>query len=316
MSSIDPDIYSFFVSFTDYKKYEEEMKVRYSKNKDNTECEEFSWNTKKFGDESANDICIKFKILRNVILSKKRGVNSGILDNNDYSYLNYWLNDMSKNATSTNKITIGEFRMKVDGVEGTFAGVLLHNKLYDIIEDDYQNIKLLEYLYLNYYRKFTEISGLKEGKKILCFEYVKELFDTYKKGIIQCPHDNSNFCKALEHFKGVYNKLYLGDYGVSEKCTDVDLFILPTYSDVSLGDKITAVGSILGPSFGTIFSMLLMYKFTPFGQWIRYKMGTNKEAHSNLYEKNDELLLDNSDSGYINADVNPYRISYDSITNY
>ncbi|SBT78576.1 PIR protein [Plasmodium ovale] len=316
MSSSKPDIYSFFDNFINYKGYEIEMEQTILGGKDKTKCDSFTRDNRKFGDETANSICVKFKILCNVIESKKKP-NPTKLDDRDFAYINYWLNGKLRNTTISNKLTAYHFQDTMTNYENDlFKYSKLDKKLYDITEDDYQNIKLLEYLYLNYYEKFTKISRLTEEKKILCFEYVKELFDTYKKGIIQCPHDNSNFCKALEHFKRKYNKIYLEDSDISENCTDGELLILPTYSDVSLGDKITAVGSILGPSFGTLFTMLLMYKFTPFGQWMRHKIGTNKGAHSNLYEQNDELLLDNSDSGYINSDVNPYSISYDSITNY
>ncbi|SBT02471.1 PIR Superfamily Protein [Plasmodium ovale curtisi] len=317
MNHVVADIYSFFESFKDYKMYEKEMEVKLSKDNHNTKCDSFISDDRKFGTETANSICVKFKILCNVIETRKIPRIRSVLDEKDYSYINYWLNGKLRNTTITDKLTAYDFQDTMTTQESDlFNYPYLDKKLYDIVEDDYQNMKLLEHLHVNYYENFVKISDLTKEKKILCFEHVKELFDTYKKGIIQCPHDNSNFCKALEHFKREYEKLYLGDYDISEKCTDGELLILPTYSDVSLGDKITTVGSILGPSFGTLFAMLLLYKTTPFGQWIRYKMGTNKGSHSNLYEKNDELLLDNSDSCYINSGVNPYSVSYDSITNY
>ncbi|SBT55760.1 PIR Superfamily Protein [Plasmodium ovale wallikeri] len=314
MSTIDPDIYSFFVSFENYNEYEQEMNVRYSKNKDNTTCEEFAWNTKIFGDENANDICIKFKILRKVILFKKKGRNSGILDNKDYSYLNYWLNNMSKNATGNNNLTVKQFQDTMGSVEGDFVGVALDKKLYDLPRDHYNNMILLKELYIEYVKIFEHSDKIVEGNTA-CIGYFKKYIDTYKKCIIKCPDDTSSFCKALKGIKAEYEKIYLGKDGISEKCPDKKLTILPTFKDVSTGDNITFAGSIVGPSFGMLLTLLFLYKFTPFGQWIHTKLGRNKGEYNNLYEENSQSFLNTSDNEDINFDENAYSISYDSLVN-
>ncbi|SBS99487.1 PIR Superfamily Protein [Plasmodium ovale curtisi] len=315
MSSEIPDIYSFFEMFQEYKKYESYIDTKFSEIKQNAKCDSYLHDHREFGTDSANNICVKFKILRNYIESKKKP-NLTKLDDKDFSYINYWLNGRLKNSSVSDKLTVEDFQDTMSNTEDDlFTYPNLDKKLYDIGEDDYQNMKLLEHLHVNYFRNFTEISTLTKEKKILCFEHVKELFDTYKKGIIQCPHDNSNFCKALEHFKREYNKIYWGDYDISEKCTDGELLILPTYSDVSLGEKITVASSILGPSFGTVFTLIFLFKFTPFGQWLRAKIGTNRRTLSKIYELNDQPLLNISDNENINIGENSYYISYDTVGN-
>ncbi|SBT55762.1 PIR Superfamily Protein [Plasmodium ovale wallikeri] len=315
MSSEIPDIYSFFEMFTEYKRYESYIDTNFLEIKRNTKCHSYLYDQREFGTDSANNICVKFKILRDVIESKKKP-NPTKLDDRDFAYINYWLNGRLRNTTVSNKLTAYHFQDTMTTYENDlFNYSNLDKKLYDIREDDYQNMKLLEYLHLNYFGKFTEISRLTEEKKILCFEYVKELFDTYKKGIIQCPHDNSNFCKALKHFKGEYEKIYLGKYDISKKCSDGELLKLPTYEDVSRNKQITIVGTVLGPSFGTLFTLIFLYKFTPFGQWLHAKIGTNRGTHSKIYELNDEPLLNTSDLENINFDENPYHISYDAVGN-
>ncbi|SBT00188.1 PIR Superfamily Protein, partial [Plasmodium ovale curtisi] len=82
------------------------------------------------------------------------------------------------------------------------------------------------------------------------------------------------------------------------------------YSEVSVERRNTIIGLVLGPSFGTLCTILFLYKFTPFGQWMHAKIGTNNESHINLHEENNQPLLDNSDNKYINFDDSPYCISY------
>ncbi|SBT53048.1 PIR Superfamily Protein [Plasmodium ovale wallikeri] len=318
MSDTEPDIvcYSFFESFKEYKTREAEMKVIFSRNTNNPTCETHSWGSKKFGNDSAINICIQFKILCDVIQNRKEPRNRSNIDDKDFAYLNYWLNGHSRNTTSSNSVTFKEFQMNMDLVEDIFITVPLNGKLYDLEEDDFQNMKLLDYLHSNYFGNVTKISDLTEEKNISCFKHVKELLNTYKRGIIQCHIDNTNFCKALKHFEKEYNKIFFTEDSITDKCTDQELLKLPTYDDVSLEEKnISVVGSILGPSFGTLFTMLILYKFTPIGQWINSKIGKNIETQSILCDENDESLLNISDSEHINFCDNSYLISYDSVVN-
>ncbi|SBT82920.1 PIR protein [Plasmodium ovale] len=290
------------------------MNVRYSNNKDNTICETYSWNTKQFGDESANDICIKFKILRKVILSKKKGVNSEILDHKDYSYLNYWLNYMSKNATSSNNLNVKQFQNTMGSVEGDFVAVSFDEKLYDLPEVDYNNMILLKELQTEYSEIFKHSDKILKGNTA-CIGYFKKYIDTYKKCIIKCPHDETSFCKALKGIKAEYDKTYLNVHGISENCPDKELTILPTFNDVSIRDNMTVAGSVVGPSFGMLLTLLFLYKFTPFGQWIHTKIGRSKVEYNNLYEQNSQSFLNTSDNESINMNDDPYHISYNSMRN-
>ncbi|SBT01840.1 PIR Superfamily Protein [Plasmodium ovale curtisi] len=308
MSSKNPEIYSFFKDFTEYKKYEQGIKVILEGGHDVAQCDYFSSDSRNFGNESAKDICVKFMILYNII-EEKRCQKIKFVDNKDFAYLNYWLNDLSKNTTGSNNITIKEFQMKVGSVEDTFAGVLLDNKLYDMNDEEFHNTNLLYELKINYAKIFLHSSKMLQGNTP-CIGYIQKYINTYKKCIIQCPDDDTNFCKALTHFKEEYAENILGTIGLSEQCPDKSLLKLPTYSEVSVERRNTIIGSVLGPSFGTLCTILFLYKFTPFGQWIHAKIRRNNEAHNNLHEESNKLLLDNSDNEYINFDDSPYGISY------
>lgn len=157
-------------------------------------------------------------------------------------------------------ISVENFHYKMTHIENDLAGYdIFAGKLYNIRDVDFENMKLLDYLYVNHGIIFKNISDERE-KNISCLQRFQELIDKYKKGITQCRIDNSNFCKALRDFKEEYEKDFIREYSITEKCIDQEYLKLPTYYDVSQGNKITFVSSILGPIFGTLFALLFFYK--------------------------------------------------------
>ncbi|SBS94063.1 PIR Superfamily Protein [Plasmodium ovale curtisi] len=296
MSSSVQDIYSFFEFFKKYKSYESAMEKKYLEGTHDTSCDSYLSDFQNLGTERANDICVKFKILYNLIISTKTSPNSKSLDDIDFAYLNYWLNAMSRSTTISNKLTVEEFQKSVGNIELEFANVMFDGKFYDIEEDDFETMELLDYLHLNNGEIYSKIIKITKEDKIICFPYVQELIQKYKKGIIKCPLDITNFCKALKYFKGEYENIYFGEFGISKNCIDGDRIQLPTYYDVSLEVRKNTI-------------------FTPFGQWVRAKIGKNKETQNNLYGENDSSLLNTSDKLNIDFDEDPYRISYESMQN-
>ncbi|SBS94062.1 PIR Superfamily Protein [Plasmodium ovale curtisi] len=315
MSFVEPDIYSFFVSFKNYKGYEFYVDNNFSRMKQDTKCSSFTPDVPISGDETANNICMKFKILYNLIISTKTSPNSKSLDDIDFAYLNYWLNGKLKNNSTSHNLTVEKFQKNMSHIEEEFVHDNFDGKLYDLGEDDYKNMNLLNYLYENYGIIFNNISSNTKEEKISCLQYAHEFIDNYKKCIIQCPLDDTKFCKALKNFKEEYDKIFFTEGSITEKCIDQELLRLTTYKDISVGDKITIVGTILGPSFGTLFASVFLYKFTPFRQWIRAKIRRNQGEDSKLFEENDPSFLDISDNEHISFDQYPYHISYDSVVN-
>ncbi|SBS99595.1 PIR Superfamily Protein, partial [Plasmodium ovale curtisi] len=258
---------------------------------------------------------VKFKILYNFIILKKNTSESKSLNDIDFSYLNYWLNTKSRNTTIINGLSVYDFQEKMGHAENEFIDVYFDEKLYDIEENVFKNMNLLNYLYDNYGVIFKNISDNTKKEKISCLQYAQEFIDNYKKCIIQCPLDDTNFCKALKHFKKEYDEIFFTEGSITEKCIDQELLKLPTYKDVSTEHKITVVNTILAPSIGTLLSSFFLYKFTPFRQWIRAKIRRNQGEDSKLFEENDPSFLDISDNEHISFDQNPYHISYDSVVN-
>ncbi|SBT43958.1 PIR Superfamily Protein [Plasmodium ovale wallikeri] len=317
MSYEIPDIYSFFSDFKTYMQYDNYIEKNSGKDEHNNTCHAFISDVNISSSETANNICAKFKNLYKFIHTTKESKRSEYLDDNDFAYLNYWLNNKLRNNTLRHNVTVNVFHKKMNSTEEEFTSYdIFEKKLFDFEDIDFTNMNLLTNLYIENSKFYENINSRKEEEKISCLEYNKELINTYKKGIIQCHLYDTNFCKALKHFEGEYVKIS-GPNSISEKCTDRKFLKLPTYEDVSQGDKkFTVVGSVLGPSVATLFTSIFLYMFTPFGQWIRGKMGKKKEAHSKLYEENDQSLLNTSDNEYSNTDYNEYHLSYDTLANY
>ncbi|SBT55169.1 PIR Superfamily Protein [Plasmodium ovale wallikeri] len=313
MASKEPDIYSFFMSIKEYYGYAEEMSTKLRGTTENTKCYYFSSDPRNFGTEHVKDVCVKFIMLYNVIYEKRQNKKK-IVNDNDFAFLNYWLNSFSKSAKISPYITVNEFQKTVGDREQEFATFTLEEKLYDMKDEDYDNMNLLNELQYNYGEIFKNGGYIVKGDKP-CIGYFEKFINTYKNCIIKCPDDDTSFCRALKYIKEEYKQKLLGDDGISEYCIDREKLQLPSYSDVSAGNNITMVGTVLGPSFGTLSTLFLLYKFTPLGQWILAKIGTNKGAYNNLYETYDKPLPYNSYNEYINSDYNEYHISYDSVAN-
>ncbi|SBS95633.1 PIR Superfamily Protein [Plasmodium ovale curtisi] len=316
MSSAAPDVYSFFKEFKKYKLYEGEMEKKFLDKKESTTCDAFETNVEISSTEKANDICKKFKIFYKFIIYINENSQSKFnsLYNNDFAYLNYWLNGKLRNTKISHNINVESFYESMSTREREFTGNnLFEKKLFHIKEDDFKNMELLISLENSYSEIFKDIFSREYEEKISCLGYYTKYINTYEDGIRRCSN-NTNFCNALNIYIEKYNEVYVPEI-ISKKCTDKEIPKLPIYRDVSLGNKINVVGSILGPSFGTFFTFIFLYKLTPFGKWINAKILTKKEAHGNLYETDEQVLLNTSDEENINFGENAYHISYDAVGN-
>ncbi|SBT02580.1 PIR Superfamily Protein [Plasmodium ovale curtisi] len=296
MSSSESNMYAFFENFKTYRLYEMEMEQTIVRGRNDTKCDSFSYDDRKFGTEKANHVCVKFKILYQIIKSKKNQPNNRTLDDIDFAYLNYWLNIISRNNMISNNLTVDEFQSVMSHVENEFFYDDFDEKLYDIKDKDFNNMNLLNELQNNHAEIYNNLSTRIQEENKVCRQYFQKYIDTYKKGIIKCPHDNTSFCKALRHIKGEYERDFLEQYAVTEKCIDLEFIKLPTYNEVSLEEKKNTI-------------------FTPFRQWIHSKIGLKKGTNSNLYEEHNQSFLNISDNEDINSDYNQYGISYDSVVN-
>ncbi|SBT73682.1 PIR protein [Plasmodium ovale] len=76
------------------------------------------------------------------------------------------------------------------------------------------------------------------------------------------------------------------------------------------------ISGIIGGTFLGTFALLLMsYKYTPFGPWLRQKKDVANNLFNNNEIRNHELLINNSENENINLDEQLYHIKYYSAEN-
>ncbi|SBT02565.1 PIR Superfamily Protein [Plasmodium ovale curtisi] len=139
------------------------------------------------------------------------------------------------------------------------------------------------------------------GKKETC---TGDCFDLYIKYVGECRKGYDNdFCNELKNFIAKYN-FFIQDILLlkGEK-----YLLLPV-------DYFDVVGIIIIPFvliIGTSLILPLLYKFTPFGLWMRHQIGKNKNTLDNIHEEARDLLhnyeIDNKNSRTQN-----YNITYNS----
>ncbi|SBS99877.1 PIR Superfamily Protein [Plasmodium ovale curtisi] len=85
------------------------------------------------------------------------------LNNNDLAYLNYWLNRLSRNTTTSHDLTVDHFQKEMSDRELEFVSVTFDKKLYDIKDKDFNNMILLSDLYDNMAENFQSTSSKEEN---------------------------------------------------------------------------------------------------------------------------------------------------------
>ncbi|SBT00865.1 PIR Superfamily Protein [Plasmodium ovale curtisi] len=303
MSTTQPDKYLFFNDYKTYKLYEDHIEKDFLNGKHRNACSSSLPDAEDSNSEFAKDICAKFKHFYDFIILTKGESKPKSLDNKDFTYLNYWLNSKLRINTISSHINVNDIHNKLKNCDSEIAGKgKFEGNLYEIEDEDFENMNLLNKLHNSHSEIFNNISKHRTGK-ISCLKQYTEFIDTYKKGISQCHNDNINFCHALNIYKNKYKEIY-GTNSISDKCSDADLLKLPTYKDIARENC-------------TLFEKEdeKNFVFTPLGKWIRSKKVPNKEAHNNIYGKNDHSFLNTSDNESINMNDDPYHISYNSMGN-
>ncbi|SBT56051.1 PIR Superfamily Protein [Plasmodium ovale wallikeri] len=216
-------------------------------------------------------------------------------------YLFYWLhNDILKNKSPV-EITL-----------------ILYKELYRRYNDeDNLNIlnKYIEQMNENTSDKLVKLTGIydtfkkfekevtSEGAEKKCTSDCVKLFSTY---VHECRtgYDN-DFCNELKIFREKYNffiKTYI--------YCDEQYFLPP----VDLFDIVRIIIVPLVLIVVTSFIFPLLYKFTPFGQWIQHKIVKKKNMWDNTNQEENHLLhnyeMDRDDSS-----KKHYKLVYSSSLN-
>ncbi|SBT84282.1 PIR protein [Plasmodium ovale] len=305
--------------------YYEEL-VQYVKGKDTEvknekNCDDIILDTEFYQNQSAKEICQEFKFLYKSFgeHQNKKISEAGTLTDYDCNFLNYWLNDKLRKTVNDDTNYVKEFYKKIKEQDDSFFSNPKDLEEHLHVIDPYvlENMKLLYELY-DSKQKIVEImhdSNSTEDKKELCNGYTKTCYDNYKKSMDNCLNIYDDFYKALKVFETDYKHLIEQETDESGHCKDSEYFLLPDYDSVLEKQRNIMAGKILSAPLILSFVIPLLYKYTPFGPFLRAKTKMIKNWWMNPEKNESELLLSSTDIEDNIFDNGEYNIGYYSETN-
>ncbi|SBT53758.1 PIR Superfamily Protein [Plasmodium ovale wallikeri] len=268
---------------------------------------------------SQDSICKQFKFMHSKLF-EVYGIREDESDNNNAcSFLIYWLNNELNGNDNNASICVKDFYDKMKNKDNSFLVKDLCGKdVYNLERYDLENMNVL----YNLYRIRSKINTLRDNEnpnRGSC-SHIKECYDKYKEGIINCKNNCFAFRNALQLFKAKYDlELKILSRGLGP-CKSDEIVFLPDWNDVleeyqterNKQMKNTTL-TILIPTFGFILTSIF-FKFTPFGQFLGKKIW-KKNIMNTDYEKENVLLSHLSDVENINFDGGEYNVGYYSSSN-
>ncbi|SBS91316.1 PIR Superfamily Protein [Plasmodium ovale curtisi] len=282
--------------------------------------------------ENPHIICEKFKYIYNLLSNSMRGVKQGgTLGNNDWAFLNYWLNEKLRDTNTEPSICVKDFYEKLREMDENYFKIRsTEDKLFNMKKDEFENMKKLFELY-NIKNKVSEtmVEGIPEEKSALCSVYTEEFNKKYRDAIINCRDGCSIFFNILTDFKNKYRDEFSFYSKTSIFCKYKELFELPDYETVLKEHKrgtfkmiitVPVLFPLLGMFFTFIFSDMVKYNkyfnLTHFRQKAFEKIKSTKNILLGARERSNELLSYTSDNDNIIGNHEEYSIRYYSIGNY
>ncbi|SBT83079.1 PIR protein [Plasmodium ovale] len=263
------------------------------------------------------DIFQEFKLLYKLLKEKSivQTITGDIFSDNDCNFLNYWLNGKLRDNVKYGAINVKDFyeKMKDNDVEFFSSNCKLDKHFYNIDTEISENMKILYELY-HTKQKILDImlkQDYSDNGQLLCPQYTKECHEKYIEGMDKCLNDYDDLYKALKEFKNEYK------YGIEEVtdesgyCSISEHFQLPEYDSVleKKQKKIMLIQNITIPLI-MLFIIPLLYKYTPFGPFLRTKINMVKDKWMNADKNESELLSIFTDTEDNISENGEYNIGY------
>ncbi|CAI7722600.1 PIR protein [Plasmodium vivax] len=266
----------------------------------------------------SNHVCEKFNKLYNLLCKKK----TKTCNENDYLFLNFWLNNSLYSKGEQYQIDIKEYFQKLkNNVKGFKEDTKLENSLSKINNDILENMNILYNLHTslrNIYNGFKEVCKDRET----CLRYYNIFVGEYKKGIIKCSNNDNNFCIGINQLNKFYTQ-FKKNSSLSKEFESSDLVDLPTYEEVAkefsikYAKKMTMmICSILGPVFGIITLWICIKKLKSFGKRGNIVKGKDKRNSTTIDKKTEHMLFDPSYTGEAEVKRGKYKVPYNNVGNY
>ncbi|SBT51791.1 PIR Superfamily Protein [Plasmodium ovale wallikeri] len=311
--------YDFFDNFDDYDKFVDIPSVSFNIGGINKGCDSLNFDNNLTNISSQDNICKQFKFLHSKLFQDGDKQKEESYNKKHCSFLNYWINNKLYGKDNNASICVKDFYDKMKETDSNFfVKDLCGNYVYNLEKYDLKNMNVL----YNLYSIKNRISILRDRKTSIegsCSQYVKECYDKYNEGIINCEDNCSAFCIALQLFKAKYDPELRVHSSGSGPCKGEEIVVLPDCNEVmeeyqterNKQMKNTTL-TILIPTFA--FILALIFKFTPFGQFLGKKIWKKNIMNSD-YEKENVLLSHLSDVENINFDDGEYNVGYYSSSN-
>ncbi|SBT55214.1 PIR Superfamily Protein [Plasmodium ovale wallikeri] len=275
--------------------------------------------------EKINDSCIHFlkylKYLKeNISLHQKTGY---------CKFLNYTLNINLQNYLKNTQRTLNFYKMlNTEYPSQDYYIEVCENEIRYIEKFVLGNIETLYNLYDNF-GKYK--SGSTSGNLSQCY-YANACASIYNNCIKTCEVKYDElFCAKLKAFKeeynaeltpgkSCYNEKNVLSYPENNSTLDTVHSSWRHESHVLVGgSKFNSLGNNMITPIVTLLiipiTLFMLYKYTPFGSWLRPKIKRMNKTWNNINEENDELLIDNSQIYQINSQGKNYHITYNSTQN-
>ncbi|SBT02352.1 PIR Superfamily Protein, partial [Plasmodium ovale curtisi] len=274
--------------------------------------------------ENPHIICEKFKYIYNLLTNNKRDAKEeGTLGNNDWAFLNYWLNDKLRGTNTDPSICVKVFYEKLREMDENYFKIeSTDDKLFNMKKHDFKNMKKLFELY----NIKDKISGAianenSHEEDLSCLWYIKESYAKYKEAIVNCRGECSYFYSLIKEFKRKYKNDLSYFAKSSFSCKSEELFELPNYGVVlkeheSVQTIRNGTLSILLPVFGVFLMFKFSDKLKPFRQYILEKIKGRKNILFGEGERENELFSYTSDDDSSIFNDGEYNISYYNVRNY
>ncbi|SBT55714.1 PIR Superfamily Protein [Plasmodium ovale wallikeri] len=312
--------YRFLSDFDAYKSLIKNVPMSDKKNEVEKTCNSLSGDSIFDKVPSSNKICKQFIHLYNKFsVTRRSKQNNELLNDNDYSFMNYWINDTlsSSNVDSSEYIKKLYSKLKDADKENFFKDEFKEKKFYCINSHDLENIKIVNDLYK--YKDeinniFTECQSTYKFEPFL--KNTREFKERYKEVIINCIDGCSGIYNALETLKCKYNQEIIRyanaldlEFNKLDELQDYN-FMLKEHKTKQFKRIITI--PTLFPIFGILFMLFFSNKLSQFRQFLLEEINMIRNKGIFEYGSN-KLLLRSSDHENINFGYEDYNIGYYSV---
>ncbi|SBS95687.1 PIR Superfamily Protein [Plasmodium ovale curtisi] len=283
-------------------------------------CTSLSNDVCSFEKLSGEDICKKilymYKFLDN---AQRLWKHPSTITNEDLYFLNYWLNVKLKFNSSSASLCMNKFIEAIKGLGGDFMSreKNLEKHLHVIDPSKLENMEILCELY-DTKQKITDLifdQGNTENYKELCKDYTQKCYDKYIEGMKRCLNIYDDFYKALKVFDTGYKFLIAQETDESAQCKTSDHFRLMEYDPVlEAHQRRFMTFKIMSAPLMLPFVIPLLYKYTPFGPFLRAKIRMVKDKWMNMDKNKSELLSLSTDIENNISDNEEFNLGYYSVT--